>query len=211
MKFSRSISLSIIVLLVFVTLMAAAGIRGFLRLAPSIEQINSRNTQSLYLTEKMMSTLALERNIDSFEIALKQAKENITEVGEAEKIHDIELNYKTAFAGDRKVKEQIINDITELSEINRIAMKNAALKAEKLSSVGSWVITFMGLIVWALGLVILNTLQKTVINPLTELKDVFQSQAKGNTLRRCPKIAPTKDFQIIYDGLNSLLDKVSMK
>ena len=55
MNFSKSFYLSFILLLVFSTLLAAAGIRGFLRLAPSIEQINKHNTQSLYIAESMMS------------------------------------------------------------------------------------------------------------------------------------------------------------
>lgn len=211
MNFSKSISTSIIFLLIFVTIMAIAGIRGFLRLAPSIEKINSRNTQTLYLTEKMMTALAIERDMDSFETALGQAKQNITEEGEESKIKDIETNYEAAFSGDIKLKEQLVGDIADLSEINRLAMKDASLKAKKLSSVGSWVIAFMAIFIWVLGMIILSTLNKTLISPLTELKDVFQNYNSGNKLRRCPKIAPTRDFQQIYDGLNSLLDKVSFK
>lgn len=207
MKFSKSISLSILLLLVFTTVMATAGIRGFLRLAPAIEQINSRNTQSLYLTEKMMYTIAAENDIKLFEDALAQAKQNITEVGEKEKIQDIESKYASAFNGNKIAKKEIIADISALSEINRIAMKNAALNAKRLSSVGAWVITFMTIFIWCLGIIILNKLSKTIIKPLEELESVFQGQAKGNRLRRCPKTAPTTDFQLIYDGVNYLLDK----
>lgn len=211
MRFSKSVPLSIIILLVFVTLMALAGIRGFIRIAPSIEQINYHNTQSFYLTEQMMSAIALDNNITSFEIALKQAEEHLTETSESDTIKDIEKNYKNAFSGNRKAKEQVVNDITKLSEINRLSSQNAVIKTKKLSSVGAWVITFMAIIIWSLGLIILNTLERTVIMPLAELKDVFQSYSKGNKMRRCPNIAPTKDFQQIYDGLNTLLDKVGMK
>ena len=65
MNFSKSFYLSFILLLVFSTLLAAAGIRGFLRLAPSIEQINKHNTQSLYIAESMMSALTVNKDIKS--------------------------------------------------------------------------------------------------------------------------------------------------
>lgn len=74
MNFSKSFYLSFILLLVFSTLLAAAGIRGFLRLAPSIEQINKHNTQSLYIAESMMSALTVNKDIKSFEEALTKRK-----------------------------------------------------------------------------------------------------------------------------------------
>ena len=87
MNFSKSFYLSFILLLVFSTLLAAAGIRGFLRLAPSIEQINKHNTQSLYIAESMMSALTVNKDIKSFEEALTKGKTNVTEKGEAEVIN----------------------------------------------------------------------------------------------------------------------------
>ena len=211
MNFSKSISFSIIILLVFTTIMAITGIRGFLRLAPSVEQINSHHTQSFYLTEKMMSTLALESNINSFEAALNQAKKNTTELEEKEKIKNIEKNYKAAFAGSKIAKESVIKDILGLSEINRLATEKTAEKTKKLSFIGAWGIAFMGILICFLGLIILKTLKRIIILPLAELKDVFHGYSKGNKLRRCPEIAPSKDFQQIYDEVNYLLDKLNKK
>ena len=62
-------------------------------------------------------------------------------------------------------------------------------------------------LIWAIGLIILKNLNNRLIKPLKELSDVFDKLAKGNKLRRCPTVAPTKDFQKIYDGINKLLDK----
>ena len=62
MKFSKSIYLSFLLLLVLTTFLALAGIRGFSRLAPSIEQINRHNTRSLFVAEKMLSSIAIEKN-----------------------------------------------------------------------------------------------------------------------------------------------------
>lgn len=211
MNFSRTISTPIILLLIAVTVMVITGVRGFMRLAPSIEQINLYNTQSLYLAESMISSISVEHDINSFENALTLAQKNITEPGEKEIIQNIEKKYKSAFSGDKKDKELVINDINKLSAINRSAVQKTILKIKKLTAVGSYVIVFVGLIIWALGLVLLNTLKKTLISPLSELKEVLQNYSKGNKLRRCPAIAPTKDFQQIYDNLNALLDKLAKK
>ena len=206
MNFSKSFYLSFILLLVFSTLLAAAGIRGFLRLAPSIEQINKHNTQSLYIAESMMSALTVNKDIKSFEEALTKGK---TEKGEAEVINKIEKSYKSAFKNNAGYKETTVNNIIELSRINRVGMQNAALRAKKLSSAGAWVIGFLTLITWGLGLILIKTLTTNLIKPLAELIDVLESYFKGNKLRRCPKLAPNHDFQRIYDAINSLLDKQS--
>lgn len=207
MKFSKSIYLSFLLLLVLTTFLALAGIRGFSRLAPSIEQINRHNTRSLFVAEKMLSSIAIEKNKKTFENALFLAKENITEIGEKEAVKQIENNYEKAFEGDNLKEEKTVEGIIELSKINRIAMKNAALEAKKLSSVGSWVIVFMTLAIWITGILIIRNVRKNIINPMLEIKDVFECYKKGNKLRRCSKITSSKEFQNVYEEINNLLDR----
>ena len=206
MNFSKSFYSSFILLLIFSTLLAIAGIRGFLRLAPAIEQINEHNTQSLYITEQMMSALTVKKDINLFEQALKDGEANITEQGEAEAIKKIEKNYKSSF-NNPNLREITVDNIIELSRLNRLAMKDAALKAKKLSSAASWVIVFLAIMTWGLGILLMRTLAKNIIKPIEELTDVLISYNKGNTLRRCPKLAPNQIFQEIYDSVNTLLDK----
>ena len=206
MNYSKSFYLSFILILILTTILALSGIKGFLRLAPSIEKINSHNTNSLYVAEKMMSALTVTKDINKFEIALKEGRANITERGEAEAIKKIENGYKQAFVKNSKNTEVTANDIIELSSVNRVAMKNAALQAKKKSTAGAWVITFCALMTWCLGLILMKTLSTNLIKPLKELTDVLQEYSKGNKLRRCPKLAPNQDFQRIYDSINQLLD-----
>ncbi len=203
---NKSFYSSFILLLIFSTLLAIAGIRGFFRLAPAIEQINEHNTQSLYITEQMMSALTIKKDIKLFETALKDGEANITEKGEAEAIKKIEKNYKLGFK-NAEYKEITVDNIIELSRLNRLAMKNAALQAKRLSSAAAWVITFLTIMTWALGILIMRTLAKNIIKPLAELTDVLSSYTKGNTMRRCPKLAPNPTFQKIYDSVNTLLDR----
>lgn len=206
MNYSKSFYLSFILILIFSTILAIAGVKGFLRLAPSIDKINNHNTQSLYVAEKMMSALTVKKDIHLFEIALNEGKQNITETGEAEAIKKIENSYKKAFTKNSAKTEETANNIIALSSVNRIAMKNAAIKAQKNSSTGAWAIALCGLITWILGLLLMKALSTNIIKPLKELSDVLMEYSKGNQLRRCPKLAPNQDFQKIYDSINKLLD-----
>ena len=86
-------------------------------------------------------------------------------------------------------------------------MKNAALEAERLSSAGFWVIIFMIFIIWGLGIVIVNNIKKNIIDPMLEIKDVFECYEKGNRLRRCSKAISSKEFQNVCENINNLLDK----
>ena len=69
MNFSKSICFSFILLLIFSSVIAIAGIRGFLRLAPSIEYINKHNTRSLYYAEQMLSYISVNKDFKQFENA----------------------------------------------------------------------------------------------------------------------------------------------
>ena len=209
MNFSKSVHFSFILLLIFSTIIAIAGVRGFLRLAPSIEYINKHNTRSLYYSEQMLSAISVNKNLHEFEKALNNARKNVTESGEASAVKNIEKDYKQAFSGDKITEEKVINNIIELSKINRVAMNQAGMDVKQLSSVGIWVIVFLTLIIWVLGLAIIKSINKTVILPLAELKGVIEAYRKGNRMRRCPKLAPSEDFQQIYDGINLLLDNNS--
>ena len=209
MSFSKSIHFSFILLLIFSTIIAIAGIRGFLRLAPSIEYINKHNTRSLYYAEQMLSSISVNRNQRSFEEALKNAERNVTESGEASAVKSIRQEYRQAFCGNINAEEKVIDDIIELSKINRVAMKQAGMDVKQLSAVGIWVIVFLTFIIWVLGFAIMKSVNKTVILPLAELKSVIEAYRKGNRMRRCPKLAPSVEFQQIYDGINLLLDNSS--
>ena len=88
-------------------------------------------------------------------------------------------------------------------------MKRATIEANQLSSVGAWVIVFLTIFIWFLGFMLMKSIEKGFIRPLDELNDVLAKYNQGNKLRRCPKQAPSKDFQKIYDSINVLLDKLN--
>ena len=206
MNLSKKIYFYFIILLFCSTMIATAGIYGFQRLEPFVNTLNSANTQSLYYAEEMLRSISTQKNLNNFEKNLNSAKNNITEIGEKEVIDKIYSNYLLAFKGNKQIEEETINDIAVLSEINRLAMEQAGIKAKKQQAIGIWIILFPSIFIWIIGLAFLKSLDKTYIEPIQELNDVIFEYNKGNNMRRCPSITASQDLQKLYDGINNILD-----
>lgn len=205
-EFSKQIYFSFILLLFCSTIISIAGIGGFQRLAPAINTINARNTQSLYYAEQMLTNIATHKDINKFEKFLNKSKENITEENEKEAVENIEKMYKSAFSGNFKAEEYTIANVVKLTEVNRNAMIEAGIRAEKLKNIGIWIIIFPTIFVWIIGLALLKNLIKTFIIPLNNLKSTISEYKKGNKMRRCPKFSQESEFQSLYDDINLILD-----
>ena len=206
MNFAHRIYSSFIILLICSTIITIAGIRGFLKLEPYINALNSRNIQSLYYAEQMLSSISAKKNLNKFEENLEKAKNNITEAGEEEILNKIADNYLPAFKGNKKIEDIKIDEIAELSKINRLAMQRAGRIAKKTESVGIWIILFPSIFIWIIGFTIIARLKRTFIKPIQELNNVILDYNKGNKMRRCPKYTPSRDLQKLYDGINCILD-----
>ena len=206
MNFADRVYSSFIIVLICSTIITIAGISGFQRLDPFLDTLNSSNTRSLYYAEEMLSSISTKKDIKRFEEYLNKAQNNITEKGEKEAVEKIANNYKSAFYGNKKTEEETISEIVEFSRINRNAIEMAGQKADKMESVGIWIIIFPSIFIWIIGLTILKRLKKILIKPIQELNDVVSDYNKGNRMRRCPTYTPLKDLQKLYEGINRILD-----
>ena len=206
MNFAGKIYLYFIVLLSCSTIIALAGIYGYQRIEPAINLLNSCNTRSLYYAEQMFTSISSKKDLKTFEKNLNLAKNNITEKGEKEVIASIEAGYLPAFKGNRTAEDETINKITDLARINRLAMEQAGIKAQKQQAIGIWIILFPTVFVWIIGITLLKRLDRTFIKPIQELNDAVFDYNKGNRMRRCPSIAVSKNLQKLYDGINTILD-----
>ena len=206
MNLSGKIYLYFTILLTCSAIIAVAGICGFQRLEPFVNTLNSANTQSLYYAEEMLSSISVKKDLKRFEENLEKAQSNITEAGEKEALDKIADNYMPAFEGNKKIEDVKIDEIAELSKINRIAMEQAGIKAKQQQAIGIWIILFPSVFIWIVGLALLKRLDRTYIKPIQELNDVIFEYNKGNYMRRCPSITVSKDLQKLYDGINTILD-----
>lgn len=206
MNFSGKIYMYFIFLLICSTVITIAGICGFQRLEPAINLLNSSNTQSLYYTEQMLTSISARKDLKTFEKNLDLARKNVTEIGEQEVIDEISATYLPAFKGNKKSEEDTINKIADLAKINRLSMEDAGIEAKKQQAIGIWIILFPSVFIWIIGITLLKRLDRTFIKPIQELNDVIFEYNKGNLMRRCPSITVSKDLQKLYDGINVILD-----
>lgn len=206
MNLSGRICLYFIILLICSTIITIAGIYGFQKLEPSINLLNSSNTQSLYYAEQMLTNISVKKNLNIFEKNLHLAEENVTEDGEKNVLDKIASEYLQAFDGNKVFEEQTINDIAELARINRLAMQQAGVKAKKQQIIGIWIILFPSIFIWIIGIALLKRLDRIFIKPVQELNDVILEYNKGNLMRRCPSVTYSNDIQTLYDGINNILD-----
>lgn len=207
MKLGKHIYYPFIIILICSTVITIAGISGFQRLEPFVNTLNSSNTETLYYAEQMLSSISAKKDLKNFEEYLNKAKGNITEPGEKEALDKIADNYLPAFNGNKKIEEETINEITELSRINRVAMQQSGLRAKKMQTVGIWIIIFPSIFIWLIGLTLMARLKRTFIKPIQELNDVIFDYNSGNHMRRCPSYTVSKDLQKLYDGINRILDE----
>jgi spermidine/putrescine-binding protein len=214
MKTSSSVRAGIWILIVSNLLMAFGSIWVLMRMSPAIEHIIARNERSLYSCEVMLASLAAENEIvpdkilvKNFEEALDSAKNNITEEGETRQLENIEKNYKDAFEGNYLKKEEIIDHITKLSQINRQAMIEADLKAKQYGYAGAWAIVFMAGFVYFTGLLFKRSIIKNLLAPIDEIHKVIIANLKNEKMRRCSGTELPKDIERIYLDLNKYIDK----
>lgn len=206
MNFSQRIYTSFIILLICSTVITIAGIKGFQRLTPFVNTLNSSNTKSLYYTEQMLTSISAKKDLKNFEKNLNSARNNVTEAGEREVVDKITNKYLSAFKGNKEAEEEVVNEIAELSSLNRVAMEQAGHKAKKLQTVGIWIILFPSIFIWIIGLTLLRRLKRIYVKPIQELNDVIYEYNSGNRMRRCPSYTASKDLQKLYDGINRILD-----
>ena len=206
MNFAEKIYLYFIILLICSTIITIAGMYGFQQLEPAINLLNSSNTQSLYYSEQMLTSISVKKDLNNFKKNLDLAAKNITEPGEKEVVEKIAAGYLPAFKGNKNIEEQTINDIAELTRINRVAMEQSGVKAKKQEAIGIWIILFPSVFIWLVGIALLKRLDRTFIKPVQELNDVIFEYNKGNFMRRCTSVAVSKELQNLYDGINKILD-----
>ncbi|MGM0596458.1 MAG: hypothetical protein ACQES9_05400 [Myxococcota bacterium] len=215
MKLGNSLKLGAWLLIVLNVLMALGSVWVFMRMAPAIKLIIKNNEHSLEASGKMMMTLASidpnspekqEKLKKQFTAAMKQIKKNIGD----EELYYLEIisnNYQKAFNGDITAKESTVRAIAKLSEINRKSILNADSEARQYGSAGAWGVVFMGTVIFFVGMIFMQRLKKRMLQPVEEIYSVITAVKKGDKMRRCTGADMSSEMNIIFDGINSLLDK----
>lgn len=213
MKLARSLNFGAWLIVGINLLMAFGAIGIFNRMTPAIANILSNNERSLQACEEMLAALVFSQcksdaaQIQYFKEALDRAQNNITEANEPEVLALISKFYANAFAGDSQAVRQTTQAILRLGEINRKAMEAADNRATQLGKGGAWGIVFMAGTAFLAGLIFIRYLNRKLLDPLAEIKDVVNANLDGETKRRCAGADLPGDIRNIFGNLNSLLDR----
>ncbi|CAG35704.1 hypothetical protein [Desulfotalea psychrophila] len=196
-------------------LMGLGSIWVFTRMVPAIDVIVEKNGRSLQACEEMLAVVVMasvenvvpKESEAAFRRALALAEKNVTERDEPIALQAIRENYIAAFSGDYAGKEKTVQAILHLNEINRLATLQADTKAEHLGNAGAWGIVFMASAVFLVGLLLLRSVTRNLIEPLTEIRSVLVANRSGDPMRRCTGVDMSGDIHSIYKHLNEMLDQ----
>lgn len=216
MRLAQAVQVGSWLLVGLIVLMSLGSIGLLMRMAPAMAGILERNERSLSACEEMLAVLTLIGDVDGhekerqrarFEEALKRAKGNVTEKGEAEVLESIASGMPAVFAGDREVRRQVVKALIRFGEINREAMKQADRQAQQFGEAGIWGIVFMAICVFSVGLLFLRRLLQHLVNPMVELNAVITAYRSGDIMRRCSGVDLPQDVRAVFQGINEILDQ----
>jgi hypothetical protein len=205
--------------LIAIILLVSLGTMGlFGRMTPAIERILQENDYSLRAAEEMLAVLAETPDTGAdetlrrrFDVALANARRNITEHEETQQVETIEANRDAALGGDRAAIGVVTGSIGELARINRAAMVVVDQEARRLGTAGAWTAVFLGLFGFVTGLVVLMRVRQRLLDPLMHVKTVLASAIEGSGNRRCTVTSSAPDVAFVMRAVNELLDKYSRR
>lgn len=215
MQLKRDFLIGVGILILLNVLLAFGAIGLLTRMSPAIGKILEENVESNRAGEVMLARLTeVESGVQlgaeaqsSFRDSLARAKRNITEVEEVPVLNRIEELAGAAFEGDPKAVALITENVLRLSRINRAAMMEVDLEAQRLGTAGAWAAAFLSLISLVISLLVIGRLEKQLVSPLMELNRVLQAHRNGDVHRRCYGLNLSREIRSIFDALNEVLDR----
>lgn len=180
------------------------------RMGPAIERILQENVRTEQAVEQMLAELAKTHTArpvpEEFSHALERADSNITEDEEKPLLELIARKHILAFSGDLQARDEIIEALRDLGEVNRTSMSRADNRAQRLGQTGAWAAALLGAIALGLCLVIYQQLRLRIELPIEELRRTTRSLRQGNLQARCPKSDAPAEIKQISRDIDWLLD-----
>ncbi len=213
MELRRTLLLGIFGLMALNLATALTAVGLLIRMSPVIGKIVSENVRSLEATEAMLGVLAeapagpLDAKAAArFDRALKNAWDNVTEVEERAALTRIAEVQKAALAGDGTARAEMIEEIFELSEVNRHAMRLADDEARRQGDAGAWFAVLAAIASLVISAYLGRRLVHNLVEPLGQLYRVLEAFQTGQHHRRCTAVDVPPEFRRIFESVNNLLD-----
>lgn len=216
MRLSHELSGLLLVFVAVNLFLVVASIGLFARIGPAVELILERNDTTIASAEEVLLVLARRpeglRTADDvarIEQALGVIRANVTEDEEPQVIEQTVERARALFAGDESARAGLIESLTSLIAINRRAMRAADLEAQRLGTVGAWVASSIGVLSLLLHLILGRRIERRLVRPLLEVRDVLSSALDDDPFRRCGALEAPDEIRHIGSSVNGLLDRSS--
>jgi nitrate/nitrite-specific signal transduction histidine kinase len=183
-------------------------------LTGSVARILQDNVYSLEACEGMLAELAKSHGAPAREAArkrfmdaLNRAESNVTEAEEVPVINRIRDRASLALDGDTGALDTVVDNLGELIQINREAMRVVDREAQRLGRAGAWSAVFMGFLTFALSLVVLRYVERSVVAPIEQVHAVLEASNHGDVHRRCHDQKAPAEIRAVMRSVNALLDR----
>lgn len=210
MKVAQSIKVGFWTLILLNLLITAGAIWLFLRMDPAIEDILQDKQQVLIAGENMLGILALPEkkviDIQRFYRNLSLADSSVQSRSDSLYVQTIRNSAREALAGDPVAIQTTITTIHTLGKTVREAMSIAQTQAIQFGNSGAWVIAFMAVFIFTVGMLFIRTLDIGLIGAFEEIYSVIQARRWGDLMRRCTTTNTPRDIRIVLSALNEYLD-----
>ncbi len=210
MRIQRELTLGIVAIVTVQLVVSSMTIGLLARMGPAIERILEENVYSAEAVEDMLASLALESGDkgtrDRFENALQRAKNNVTEDEEQPVLGVIDAKKELMWAGDATAREDIVNALGSLGDVNRSSMIRADKKAQNLGLAGAWAAAILGALNLALGWLVQRRFRIRFGLPIDEIRHTLRQIRAGNVQARTSRQDAPHEIQEIVTDLNAIMD-----
>ncbi len=211
MDVRRETRLGLSVLLVVEILLCMLSISLLTRMGPAIERILEENVYSVEAVEEMISIMALADGEDgevpeAFEAAHGRIRDNVTEAAEKPLVEQIDQDTVAAFAGDAAARARVVASLRELGDVNRLSMRVADDRAQRLGQTGAWAAVLLGASSLAVGILVYRRLRLRLELPLEDIRRTLRAVRNGNRHARCGSVDGPAELEQIAEDIDWMLD-----
>ena len=213
MRLRFEVSLGITALLGLQVLTTIVATRMLSRSAPAVERILEDNVTSLVAAEDLLTVLSstavspVNGRPDLVTLALESARANSTIAGEDQIVARIDASLDAALAGDPIARRRVVNDVRELTHLNREAIRVTDENSRTLAIAGAWACGFLGICSFWVSVFVSRRLRARLEAPLVELDAALEAVRRGEPHRRVTLHTGPAEARRIADGVNWLLDR----
>ncbi len=211
MKIKTKLNLGVGLLFALILILTAVSTYFIYTINKNTGNILTANYNTLEYSRNMLLALddSSEKNLDFFEINLKNQLSNITEKGEFEATANVEKNFEILKTDNQNdlLKKSIRKDIFEIMIMNMNAIKQKTLLAENSASTANLWTAIVGTLCFLIAFNLLVNLPNNIADPIKELSVSIKEIANKNYSQRV-HFSNKNEFGDLAKSFNTMAKKL---